>query len=154
VLEDSLREDFVRQALTTTPIRSRPQAACSILSQSGKSPGTATIAWFRDLFRASARGWKSNLQPRVDARSVFFMTTGPALDALQTQRRAVIRWLRPLAPLILAVVAVSAFTSSPGPASYGRGLSVTVALAVVLLAGLAAVLTAGRPSCERRRRIW
>jgi signal transduction histidine kinase len=73
------------------------------------------------------------------------VTDDPALDALQAQRRAVIRWLRPLAPLILAVVAVSAFTSRPGPAWHDRGLAITIALAVVLLAGLAAVLTAARP---------
>ncbi|MEV6844068.1 sensor histidine kinase [Actinoplanes sp. NPDC051411] len=72
------------------------------------------------------------------------MTTDPALDALQAQRRAVIRWLRPLAPLILAVVAVSAFTSSPRPGWHDRGLAVTVTLAVVLLSGLAAVLLADR----------
>jgi signal transduction histidine kinase len=70
------------------------------------------------------------------------VTTDPALDALQAQRRAVIRWLRPLAPLILAVVAVSAFTSSPRP---GQSLPVAGALAAVLLAGSAAILTASRP---------
>jgi signal transduction histidine kinase len=68
------------------------------------------------------------------------VTSDPALDALQAQRRAVIRWLRPLAPLILAVVAVSAFTSSPRPGGHGRGLAVAITLAVVLLAGLAAVV--------------
>jgi signal transduction histidine kinase len=72
------------------------------------------------------------------------VTTDPALDALRAQRRAVIRWLRPLAPLILAVVAVSAFTSSPRPGWHDRGLAVTVTLAVVLLSGLAAVLLADR----------
>jgi signal transduction histidine kinase len=72
------------------------------------------------------------------------VTSDPALDALQAQRRAVIRWLRPLAPLILAVVAVSAFTSQPRPGWHDRGLAVTVTLAVVLLSGLAAVLLADR----------
>jgi signal transduction histidine kinase len=47
--------------------------------------------------------------------------------------------LRPLAPLILAVVAVSTLTSHP------RGPAVLVSLATVLLAGLSAVLTASRP---------
>lgn len=70
------------------------------------------------------------------------MTSDPALDALLAQRRAVIRWLRPLAPLILAVVAWSAFVSSPRPAWHDRGLAVTIVLAVVLLSGLAAVLLA------------
>jgi signal transduction histidine kinase len=85
------------------------------------------------------------MPPPRRPRSVFPVTSDPALDALQAQRRAVIRWLRPLAPLILAVVAVSAFTSRPRPAWHDRGLSVTIVLAVVLLAGLAAVLTASRP---------
>jgi signal transduction histidine kinase len=71
-------------------------------------------------------------------------TTDPALGALKAQRRAVIRWLRPLAPLVLAVVAVSAFTSHPSPAGHGGGLAVAIALAVVLLSGVAAVLTAPR----------
>jgi signal transduction histidine kinase len=85
------------------------------------------------------------MPPPPVLRTVFPVTTDPALDALQAQRRAVIRWLRPLAPLILAVVAVSAFTSRPAPAWHERGLAVTAALAVVLLAGLAAALTATRP---------
>jgi signal transduction histidine kinase len=82
------------------------------------------------------------MPPPPPPRSVFPVTSDPTLDALQAQRRAVIRWLRPLAPLILAVVAVSAFTSSPRPAGHGRGLAVAVALAVVLLSGLTAVALA------------
>jgi hypothetical protein len=84
------------------------------------------------------------MPPRPPIRSVSPVTTDPALDALQAQRRAVIRWLRPLAPLILAVVAVSAFTSSPRPGWHDRGLAVTITLAVVLLSGAAAVLLANR----------
>jgi signal transduction histidine kinase len=85
------------------------------------------------------------MPPRPPARSVRNVTSDPALDALQAQRRAVTRWLRPLAPLILAVVVVAACTTHPEPGGHGRGLAVTVAVAAVLLAGLAAVLTAGRP---------
>ena len=58
-----------------------------------------------------------------------------------------LRWLRPLAPFVLIVVVVAALRAQPRPALAGRGLGVTVALAVFVVAGLA-VLTASRRSAR------
>jgi signal transduction histidine kinase len=63
------------------------------------------------------------------------------LDAGRAQRAAVVRWLRPLAPFIMAVVVWSACTTKPGPALSGPGLAVSSALAAFVLAGALAVAT-------------
>jgi signal transduction histidine kinase len=67
-----------------------------------------------------------------------------ALDATRAQRAAVIRWLRPLGPLVMAVVVWSCATSDPRPALSGPGRPVLVALAVFVLAGAGSVLTSDR----------
>src|SRR6476469_3021867 len=66
------------------------------------------------------------------------------LDSARAQRAAVIRWLRPLAPLVMAVVVWSAGTSRPAPALSGPGLAVLLALAVFVTAGAGGVLTLAR----------
>src|SRR5690349_20381119 len=63
------------------------------------------------------------------------------LDSARAQRAKVIRWLQPLAPLIMGIVAWSACTSRPGPGLSGQGLAVSVALGVFVVAGVGAVLT-------------
>ncbi|WP_433613137.1 sensor histidine kinase [Dactylosporangium sp. CA-139114] len=63
------------------------------------------------------------------------------LDSARAQRDAVVRWLRPLAPLIMLVVVWSACTSQPGPGLRGPGLWVLLALAVFVVAGAGGVLT-------------
>src|SRR4051812_463968 len=67
-----------------------------------------------------------------------------ALDATRAQRTAVIRWLRPLGPLVMGVVVWSCVTSEPGPALSGPGRPVLLALAVFVLAGVGSVLTGDR----------
>src|SRR3954449_5307885 len=67
-----------------------------------------------------------------------------ALDATRAQRAAVIRWLRPLAPLVMAVVVWSAVTSEPAPALSGPGRWVLVALAGFVVAGVGGVASINR----------
>jgi len=64
-----------------------------------------------------------------------------ALDAGRAQHAAVVRWLRPLAPLVMAVVVWSACTSEPTPALTGSGRPVLVALIAFVLSGAGAVAT-------------
>ncbi|MGI5246985.1 sensor histidine kinase [Dactylosporangium sp. CA-139066] len=64
-----------------------------------------------------------------------------ALDAGRAQRAAVIRWLRPLAPLVMAVVVWGAWTTTPAPALSGAGRPVLIALAAFVLCGAGVVLT-------------
>ena len=71
-----------------------------------------------------------------------------ALDAGRAQRAAVIRWLRPLAPIVMAVVVWNAWTTAPEPALSGPGRAVAVALAAFVLCGAGVVLTVGGP------RLW
>ncbi|MEU7871108.1 histidine kinase [Dactylosporangium sp. NPDC049140] len=66
------------------------------------------------------------------------------LDRSRAQRAAVIRWLRPLAPLIMAVVVWSACTARPAPALSGSGLAVLLALAAFVVSGAGGVLTLAR----------
>jgi signal transduction histidine kinase len=64
-------------------------------------------------------------------------------DALWTQREAVVRWLRPLVPLVMLVVIWAALGAHPGPGLAGRSLAVSVALGGFAVAGLGAVATLG-----------
>ncbi|WP_433214027.1 sensor histidine kinase [Dactylosporangium sp. CS-047395] len=67
--------------------------------------------------------------------------TSPALaslDSARAQRAAVIRWLRPLAPLIMGIVVWSACTQQPGPAS---SRAVLLALVAFIVAGTGAVVS-------------
>ncbi|WP_432985053.1 sensor histidine kinase [Dactylosporangium sp. CA-233914] len=70
------------------------------------------------------------------------------LDAGRAQRAAVVRWLRPLAPLIMAVVVWSACTTHPRPALSGEGRPVALALAAFVIFGVGALVTLGR-QCTR-----
>ncbi|MFI5906360.1 sensor histidine kinase [Dactylosporangium sp. NPDC051541] len=63
------------------------------------------------------------------------------LDTARARRAAVVRWLQPLAPLVMAVVVWSACTSRPRPALAADGLPVLVALGVFVVAGVGAVVT-------------
>jgi len=75
--------------------------------------------------------------------------TTPTLAALRASRarqEAVVRWLRPLAPLVMAVVVGAAFSAHPRPGLSARGLAVSIALGAFVLAGtgaLAALRRAG-----------
>ncbi|MFG3254076.1 sensor histidine kinase [Streptomyces sp. NPDC048172] len=51
------------------------------------------------------------------------------------------RWLRPLAPLVLAVVVWSALHSRPGPGASGRELAVSCALGGVVVGGVGCLVT-------------
>ncbi|GAA2064589.1 hypothetical protein GCM10009801_09330 [Streptomyces albiaxialis] len=59
------------------------------------------------------------------------------------------RWLRPLAPLVLAVVVWSALHARPGPGAAGRGLAVSCALGAVAVGGLGALVTLRGPGRAR-----
>ncbi|WP_433055862.1 sensor histidine kinase [Dactylosporangium sp. CS-033363] len=61
-----------------------------------------------------------------------------ALDSARAQRAAVIRWLRPLAPLIMGIVVWSACTQQPSPTS---SRAVLVALVAFIAAGVGAVVS-------------
>ncbi len=67
------------------------------------------------------------------------------LSASRAQREAVLRWLRPLVPLVVGVVIWAAFTTSPGPGLGGRELAVSIALAGVVLGGVGILVTLRRP---------
>jgi signal transduction histidine kinase len=72
-----------------------------------------------------------------------------SLRASRAQQDAVMRWLRPLVPFILAVVSWAAFTTDPRPALDGRGSAVSVALAGVVVGGLGGLVTSRRPRSGR-----
>ena len=55
-----------------------------------------------------------------------------------------VRWLRPLAPLVLAVVVWGALHAGPGPGATGRGLVVSCALGGVIAGGLGSLFTLRR----------
>src|SRR5882724_5731519 len=74
------------------------------------------------------------------------VSTTPALGPLRASRahrEAVLRWLWPLPPLVMAVVVWAAFGAHPGPALGGRGLAVSIALAAFVAGGVG-VLAARR----------
>jgi signal transduction histidine kinase len=66
------------------------------------------------------------------------------LRASRAQQDAVVRWLRPLVPLILAVVCWAAFTTDPRPGLDGRGAAISIALAGSVVGGLGGLLTVPR----------
>jgi signal transduction histidine kinase len=73
--------------------------------------------------------------------------TTPTLAALRASRarqETVVRWLRPLAPLVLAVVVGAAFSAHPRPGPGGHGLAVSIALGAFALAGTGALATPRR----------
>ena len=73
--------------------------------------------------------------------------TSPTLTTLRASRAeqdAVVRWLRPLVPFILAVVCWAAFTTDPRPGLDGRGSVISIALAALVVGGLGGLLTVGR----------
>src|SRR5690348_3672176 len=67
------------------------------------------------------------------------------LRASRAQQEAVVRWLRPLAPLVMVVVVWAAFGARPGPGLGGRGLAVSIALAGFVAAGVGVLATVRRP---------
>lgn len=71
----------------------------------------------------------------------------PALTTLReswARQRAVIRWLSPLAPLVMLVVTWAACTTDPRPGLAGRHLAVALAVCSFALAGAGAIATLGR----------
>lgn len=88
------------------------------------------------------------------------MITGPAttdtlarLRASRAQEVTVLRWLRPLGPVVLAVVVGVACTVDPRPGLTGRHLAVSLALAALVLGGLGTLVTAGRLGDAAPRRL-
>jgi signal transduction histidine kinase len=65
------------------------------------------------------------------------------LSASRAQQAAVVRWLQPLAGVVLVVVVWGVFHAHPGPGSAGRGLAVSLVLAGFVLGGLASFLRPG-----------
>jgi signal transduction histidine kinase len=63
------------------------------------------------------------------------------LAAAQQRHAAVMRWLRPLIPAVLAVVVWGACVARPRPGLAGRHLAVSVALAGLVVAGIGALAT-------------
>src|SRR5581483_260603 len=92
-------------------------------------------------------GLALRLQPRLQGRRLPTVACGPCdgrrtvrrvsmstptletLRASRAQQEAVVRWLRPLGPVVLAVVVWAAFRAHPAPGLTGRPLAVSVALA-------------------------
>jgi signal transduction histidine kinase len=72
-----------------------------------------------------------------------------SLRASRAQQEAVVRWLRPLALVVMAVVVGVAFRSRPAPGLAGRHLAVSIALAGFVLGGLALLATV--PAARERR---
>lgn len=73
----------------------------------------------------------------------------PAVAALQKVRAHqdnVLRWLRPVGPLIIVLVAVAAAESSPGPGRHGTGFWVAVAIGMFTAGALAAFPTRYAPT--------
>jgi signal transduction histidine kinase len=66
------------------------------------------------------------------------------LRASRAQQEAVVRWLRPLAPVVMAVVVWAAFGAHPAPELGGRGLAVSIALAGFAVAAVGVLATLGR----------
>jgi signal transduction histidine kinase len=66
------------------------------------------------------------------------------LRASRAQQEAVARWLRPLGPLVLAVVVWAAFQAHPVPGLGGRHLAVTIVLGAFVLGGLGVLATLRR----------
>lgn len=76
-------------------------------------------------------------------------TPSPTLTTLRTyreQQEAVVRWLRPLVPAVLLVVAWAAFQADPRPGLTGAASVVSIAVAGLLVGGLGALLTIRRPA--------
>jgi signal transduction histidine kinase len=68
------------------------------------------------------------------------------LQTARARRDAVVRWLRPLAPLVLLVVVWAAVNARPTPGTSGRGLAVSLTLAAFVIGGLGALATLRRPA--------
>jgi signal transduction histidine kinase len=71
------------------------------------------------------------------------------LNASRAQQEAVLRWLRPLAPFVMILVALAALRAHPGPGRSGRDLAVSIALGGFVLAGLGVLVTVRRQSVGR-----
>ncbi|WP_223198848.1 sensor histidine kinase [Solihabitans fulvus] len=73
-------------------------------------------------------------------------STTATLGAAPVRREPAVRWLRPLAPLVMIVVVWAAWHAHPGPGLSGRELAVSVALGAFVLGGIGGVLAMyGRP---------
>jgi signal transduction histidine kinase len=68
-----------------------------------------------------------------------------ALRRTRSRQEAVLRRLRYIGPVVLIGVTADAFRTHPGPGLDGRGLAISVALAVFAAAGLIALATRERP---------
>jgi signal transduction histidine kinase len=67
-----------------------------------------------------------------------------SLQHAREQEELVVRWLRPLAPLVMAIVLGAAFVAHPSPGLTGEHLAVTLGLGVFSLGGAGALTTLRR----------
>lgn len=88
------------------------------------------------------------MPPRGPRRTVPGVSTSLTLRAVTEQRDAT-RWLRPLAPVVLLVVALAAFRAQPAPGLHGRELAISIALGGFGLAGLGVLASFGAPGKAR-----
>jgi signal transduction histidine kinase len=67
-----------------------------------------------------------------------------SLQRAREQQQLVIRWLKPLTPLVMVIVIAAAFVAKPSPGLTGEHLAVTLGLCVFILGGAGALTTLQR----------